>query len=365
MSSLPRNTSLCLDLMRIGAAMAVFLQHTHYFLFRDVSFPFLFNQGREAVAVFFVLSGFVIQYTLMRGETGWRDYVTARVIRLYPVALLAIPVTLVCDQAGQWLNPAFYTDLYHTFRFEAGHSVLSVIRNLTFTNQLWGAHSVYGTDEPYWSLGFEVWYYILFGLFTFLPKRWRLAGAAAAAVICGPKILLYFPLWLLGVLTCRQIMSGRIRLSRGQAGLILLGSVVIYLRMWLAFYATATTMYASYDLGQEAINAGYFAVLGLTTYGVIIALHSLTEGRDIFTGRAAQAIRWSAGATFTLYLMHQPMVLLAATIIGPSAAPTPIIIACGVILLAILALAELAERRKALFKTLLTCLQPRPGVSVP
>lgn len=359
MPILPRTVSLYLDMLRIGAALAVFLCHAHYLIFPDIYFPLIFNHGREAVAVFFVLSGFVIQYTILRNEICWRDYVMARLIRIFPVAILAISVTFACDRIGQWIAPDFYAHLYQTYTFNSSHSLLTAWRDLSFTNEIWSANNVFGTNEPYWSLGFEVWYYLLFGLFFFVPRPYRLIMCLLAAMICGPKILLYFPIWLLGMVACRQITTGQVRFSVTHSVIMLLSSVAIYLWVWSHLYTSATTMYKSYALEQEAVNAGYFSVIAMATYGTILSLHRLTLNATTFEERYAQAIRWAAGASFTLYLTHQPMLVMAAAIIGSNPPPIVIFLACTTVIIAVLALAELAERRKNMFRSLLRSLNRR------
>jgi peptidoglycan/LPS O-acetylase OafA/YrhL len=67
----------------------------------------------------------------------------------------------------------------------------------------WNAHRFPGSNSPYWSLGFEVWYYIAFGGFVFSPHRWRWIVVSIVLVFIGPKVTLMFPVWLMGVATYR------------------------------------------------------------------------------------------------------------------------------------------------------------------
>ena len=76
------NLSIYLDFLRFFAAFVVFFTHSHVFLFPEVKVgPAM---GREAVAVFFVLSGFVISYVVANKEKNWRAYLTARIARILP-----------------------------------------------------------------------------------------------------------------------------------------------------------------------------------------------------------------------------------------------------------------------------------------
>src|SRR5712671_3594240 len=85
--SMRRELSTYLDLLRLTAAMAVFVSHLSWvrisggFLWQ---FQFL---GHDAVMVFFVLSGFVIQYAAATKEKSLFDYQVARFARLYSVVI--------------------------------------------------------------------------------------------------------------------------------------------------------------------------------------------------------------------------------------------------------------------------------------
>jgi hypothetical protein len=62
--------------------------------------------------------------------------------------------------------------------------------------------------SPFWSLGYEFWYYMLYAAACFVPGPGRKCSAVLLpCLICGPKILLLMPVWLLGVaaygVTCR------------------------------------------------------------------------------------------------------------------------------------------------------------------
>ena len=183
--------SLHLDLLRLLAAGAVFLGHAGVFLFEASDHHPLFDHGREAVAVFFVLSGFVIAHVAAGREASPRDYALARLARLWSVVVPTLALTVVCDRIGWAANPQWYAtlDFWHPASWSA------LVTHLTFTNQLWLSHDVFGSDEPFWSLGFEAPYYLAFGLAIFTRGRLRLAALALWAVVVGPKILAYLPLW--------------------------------------------------------------------------------------------------------------------------------------------------------------------------
>lgn len=85
------NKLLKLEAIRGAAALYVVLHHT----IRDASvlgydLSFLFRFGQEAVILFFILSGFVIEYSFKRGsDKTFTTYFVKRLLRIY------IPLVLV------------------------------------------------------------------------------------------------------------------------------------------------------------------------------------------------------------------------------------------------------------------------------
>ena len=76
-------------------------------------------------------------------------------------------------------------------------------------------------------MGFEVWYYIVFGLVTFLPTRWRKGAVVIWLALVGPRIALAFPIWLMGYFA---YAVSKKRLERPWLGSALfVATVLIYL----------------------------------------------------------------------------------------------------------------------------------------
>jgi peptidoglycan/LPS O-acetylase OafA/YrhL len=79
--------SFFLDLCRFVAASAVLLHHAFG---PGYLAPHVFIDGRKAVIVFFVISGFVIAYVAETSERTWKSYLTARASRIYSVTIPAL-----------------------------------------------------------------------------------------------------------------------------------------------------------------------------------------------------------------------------------------------------------------------------------
>jgi len=355
-----RETSVYLDLIRFLAAVFVFLNHAGW---QQISGGLLWqiSYGREAVDVFFVLSGFVIGHVVEVRERSAFDYAVARAARLYSVALPAVALTFVLDRIGQALRP----DLYVEWCCDAlGGWGWEYLGSLGFLNEIWSHHAPPGSDLPYWSLGFEAWYYVAFGLALFAPRPWNLISAALVLAAVGPGIAVLFPLWLLGFYCYR--LSARRLLGRGAGAVLCVGALIAFFayehgayRYGELYTAFALTPERLHDYAQDYIVGGLFALHLLGFCAVSESLASLLV-------RCERPIRWIAGATFTLYLFHVPL-LHAVVALSPWPAdtwPTRTLVFAGVPLI-VLALAEVTERRKAAWRRGIVALLSKQGWALP
>lgn len=346
--------------MRIVASLAVFFGHAAYFT--NGQFSVLPGNASEAVAIFFVLSGFVIGHVVATGETQASQYAVARMARLFSVAVPTIIVTLLADHIGAQFSHALY-DGQPYFNQDSGMS--DVLRDLSFTNEIWNSHVFVGSDEPYWSLGFEVSYYVIFGVVAFLPlsRAARLFAAAVLLVAVGPKIAVYFGLWLLGVTSYqivrhldRDIESRRI----GRWLAIYLATPILYVLLRFAHHKSGLawkTMYAPFEVSREnLLSVIYFYAIGIFCAANIIAFSVIARAPRLtsIVKRAARPVRWFAGATFTLYLAHQPILIAVLSIEAGHKSKLAAYVAVATTLAIVLVLAEVSERRKQFWRTLLS-----------
>lgn len=81
-----------LEAVRGAAALYVFLVHFifMYFIDRTSIFSILFSFGQEAVILFFLMSGFVIQYSYIKNKSNFKTYFKKRFFRIYPLFLISI-----------------------------------------------------------------------------------------------------------------------------------------------------------------------------------------------------------------------------------------------------------------------------------
>ena len=355
-----RILSVYIDCLRLLAAMTVFIGHANSFeggMFGKVGW-----RAAEAVAVFFVLSGFVISYVASSAERSAPQYAIARTARLYSVAVPALALTLLLDALGRAVRP----ELYDLHSYYNAHTVFAdILRCLTFTNELWGAHCFVGSDEPYWSLGYEVSYYLVFGIAVFAPNQYRLAAVVVALAVIGPNVIAYFPLWLIGVGCHRALMlSKRIptdsfaALASGVA-LWVVSSVLFFVQMHEKPHPMFD-MYLPVRFSADYLHAWlYYHSLGILTAMNILGFGMIAERIKALPQTMEAAVRWAAGGTFTLYLTHQPVIVfMTALMPGNPGSHVRQWIVVVLTLAATYLFAELGERRKAAWRRWLSSLLP-------
>src|SRR6185437_2556879 len=150
-------------------------------------------------------------------------YFVSRAARIYSVALPALIVTFVLDAIGRSMRPDLYTPVWG---YVATGQLWQFVSGLFFVNQIWFSNVSQGSDLPYWSLGYEVWYYLIFGIAVFARGPWRVMGILGALIFVGPPIATMFPLWLLGCLSYR--VCAQLQLNRFFGALICLGSIAVW-----------------------------------------------------------------------------------------------------------------------------------------
>lgn len=314
-----------LDFLRFFAALAVVLGHMMQRGY-DVAWIPLSHFQHEAVIVFFVMSGLIITAVTTQGRRTWRDYAVARLARIYSVAMPALLTSIALSLVLVKTAPDFALGLPGFQQPSLVDFGLSAV----FLSESWwpslGRLHEVSLNGPYWSLCYEVWYYVLFGAFFFVQSAWRWPLLAGLAVIAGPAVMVMFPIWCMGA------WLGA-RADRGDA----FGT----LKTWGLWVAPAVlVLIVATDLDgmvrdhlKQAIPAWWHLrysqrVVTDVLLGALVAWHlwSFQHGpawlQARFAAGAAHWARW-AGFSFTLYLFHMPLVTIAGSL-TPSAWKGPL-----------------------------------------
>jgi peptidoglycan/LPS O-acetylase OafA/YrhL len=315
--------SVHLDAVRAIAALIVFTGHTRSFFLQfwrsavglgrqplpsellTVSSP-----SHEAVIVFFVLSGFLVGGAVLRSfrtdNWSWERYLTARITRLWVVLIPALVLTAILDAVGKAISPAD-SIYWQSDEARAGSSsALTFLGNIAFLQTI--LVRTFGSDGQLWSLANEFWYYILFPILMIVVLRRNAlarltAGVAMIAVLLfvGQSIAIYSVIWLMGLIPYlpRRNLSARyfrITLSVATAILVLSAIALVKLRL---------------NLFLSDVILGF--VFAIWCYAALHKAPGSSASFSIYAWAATHLSRMS----YTLYLVHVPLLaLLSGAIVG-------------------------------------------------
>ena len=332
---LSRGSSIFLDMLRFGAACTVLLSHLSI---PGISsgLPNLARAGHLAVGVFFVLSGFVIRYVTLTRERSPRRYLIDRVSRMYSVIVPALVLTVLCEYLAS-LFPYYYALGGHPMQWSKVPFQLAA--NLTFQAQDWGYEIRPLSNAPFWSLSFECFYYAIYGI-AFYRVRGSRFLCFLLLLVAGPSIALMLLVWLLGCFA----FDGYLRLRRNQSGLLissgfLAGMLLLLFSArgrfrelllyvdeqhrtdWLSRLMLQVPHHELFFVGGRVPWLAYatpsFYVVGVVTAVVTIWSLLLIDHLRMDVGTVVTGwFRLLADSTFTLYLVHVPILILVVSVLG-------------------------------------------------
>ena len=353
-----RTFSLYLDLTRFLAALVVALSHWAYPRLTDGNYIFIreLNIGGDAVMFFFVLSGLVIAYTAQVKDVTGKHYAFSRITRIYSVAVPALLLTIILDRIGLSINPASYDG----FWYKDAPIWKQLLLGLTFTNE-WGSKGLrLGTNGPYWSLSYEVFYYLIFGLVVFWRSKYQPFVLVALMVAAGPVILLLFPAWIAGVVVYHKFIAREVKLWLPPAFFVFL-PIVFYIYALMIELPFNISLFAMTVLNIDIIPFRQsYDFMWTNVVALLISIHLIgvaalcRQHQKEISPFIARAIRWSAGASFSIYLIHYPMLQFLDAVLPESmAAPLRHASLLILTLVAAFIFAECSERRLNLIRRLL------------
>ena len=245
--------------------------------------------GWLGVEVFFVISGFILPYTMARGGyrlSGAWTFVKKRVVRLDPPYLVAIALALLLWWVSGFV-PGFGGE---PFRWEPLRLALHLGYLNAFTDLPW-------YNPAFWTLAIEFQFYLALAVgFPLLLHRSGLVRLAVLAAMCGLAfvqpdsrfVLHYLGLFALGAASAHYLLG---LLTRG-------GYLVL-----TAALAVATGL----ALGPVVAGVGVVTAL-------VIVFVRIPEWKPV---------AWLGAVSYSLYLLHIPIggrvVNLAARFTGESA----------------------------------------------
>ena len=174
-----------LEALRGIAAFYVVLHHTYdVFLKTSSPYAFLFEFGQEAVILFFILSGFVIEYSFSQSkDKTFKTYFFKRFNRIYiPIIIIFIVNYLLF----------YWQGMIHNFDFSNLAGNLLMAQDLPYKPNI--ICLPFLDNSPLWSLSYEWWFYMFFFLLYIFFKE-RTSNAIYILGILATISYLFYPFW--------------------------------------------------------------------------------------------------------------------------------------------------------------------------
>lgn len=308
--------SLVLDIARFTAALAVAIGHFSLPMY-SLAIPNMMVPASGAVGVFFVLSGFVIRYVTNSRLSTLGEYLLDRASRLFSVLVPAICFTVVVDLIVRHQTKQPITEI--------GDYIVRLVTTVTFTSEVWFQDLAPVLNHPFWSLSYEAFYYVFYGLAFYLrgPKRWVLFGVGC--LMAGPSILFLAPVWFFGVLLqdFYQKIHRSMRQSITTAGV--LGVIGVTCTGYLhslphdkryALSVTGKHFASQMQAWHMQQASSWYWEAGIPSgIAILCALLLLNRVPIPPKSRLIRMVRFGADGTFSLYLFHLPMIILVRALI--------------------------------------------------
>ena len=302
-----------LEALRGFAAFYVVLHHTISAKSVNIfghNVGFLLRFGQEAVILFFLLSGFVINYSYQRSaDKSFGTYFLKRALRIY-IPLFAIFFTsyiLLAYNAKDWINPELKT---------LGLNILmlqdwEVVKPNVITPS-------YMENTPLWSLSYEWWFYMLFFplIHFFRGSRKHLYIYSIVVVstllyvvlpIFPFRIVSYLGIWWTGVYLADLYLAGKT------------GALKEYVLPSVALVATSAILFLDVLLNHlegTRLLLGYHPVLELR--------HNVFAGCVLIGAMVWHRFKWFgfdiifkpflilAPVSYAMYISHMPLMANAS-----------------------------------------------------
>lgn len=271
--------------------------------------------GTEAVYLFFILSGYVLTLPFVRGtDRGWIGYFPKRLIRLY------IPVWGAFALAVMWMNVLPRRFAEGTNGWLQAHQpelTSSMVRSDVLLFPYPGF-----SNSALWTLRYEVIFSLLLPIYVLVGMRFPKLNLLKAVVLMGAIVYFsefqssfrfYLPMFGLGVLMAVE----HERLTK-------LGGAIRGLRcsgwVWAGLSIAALLMLNSYwtvrglntDVETLAFQLRTALVLMMLGACLLIFVAVQCSGSWLSSGPA----RWLGTRSFSLYLVHEPIVVSTAVFLG-------------------------------------------------
>jgi peptidoglycan/LPS O-acetylase OafA/YrhL len=268
----------------------------------------LLFSGKEAVLVFFVLSGFVVALpALARRDFNWLAYYPRRIIRLMvpvvaSVAFAAVTIVATLHDPETANSPWAAHSAFRSLDW------MEVVRNFDL---LGGEMHL---NNPLWSLRFELIFSLLLPVYVVVAviyaRRWWVpTGIAALMFVVGgaihDQLFVYLPVFLLGTLMAARVDD--LKTFRASTGASLKVTVVGIATLSCALAALDMQWIVAAWLpnSRGLFTAARFAAIFGAALVVLLAVIWSPLVRLLEHG----FVQWLGRISFSLYLVHVPIII--------------------------------------------------------
>ena len=146
-----------LEAVRGFAAVYIVLSHSLPvpLIIGGKDFSILFRFGQEAVILFFLLSGFVIQYAFtLSADKSFKTFFSKRFLRIY--------IPLICVFIANYSLDALQSGAFLPINFHSLAGNLLMLQNSSFFLKPYATVDSFLGNTPLWSLSYEWWFYMVF-----------------------------------------------------------------------------------------------------------------------------------------------------------------------------------------------------------
>jgi peptidoglycan/LPS O-acetylase OafA/YrhL len=270
--------------------------------------------GNEAVLIFFVLSGFVLVLPVLRSRAyEWVGYYFRRTIRLYlpVVASIALAAIIIYAHPQKPGNTSSWVESY-SVRSPNWGLFLQALDIFEPSNPV---------NNPLWTLRWEMIFSLTLPLFVFgaLMLRKRAGVVLTFAIVLvflgtlkDVTFLLYLPVFFCGAMlavNADRLLSWSTSI-RGRPGVSF---------AWLALLLGGGTLLIAHWLLQPFLTHYYLVnelVLSLSFVGAVVIVGVAFLWRPFESLLTIAPIRWLGRVSFSLYLVHVPILLAFADVFG-------------------------------------------------
>ena len=306
----------------------------------------LFWAGDEAVLVFFLLSGLVLARPLLAAPRPgtWPAYYRKRLVRLYVPVVAAVAATgvvlaLVPRLGGPgwswWMAAHVTTD----------GDLRGLLRDAVLLT---------GTDwrnSVLWSMRIEVWFSLLLPLFVVLARPLTVPLVVSVPVVLaaigwaaaqGHDLLSHLLVFAVGVLLAQRldVLAGwgtRLSAARGSGW------------AWTALVVAGLgALMAQWELKGLGAAPGAWVPVGrpVTVAGAALLVFCTLHCPAVRRFAELRFLQWLGALSFSLYLVHEPIVVSLATRAPATSSGLAVVLGVGlpVSLLAAVVFSRLVER---------------------